>query len=193
MYFRTNSVFGVRPNSRLQHRSGVTFRRDAPWSTRVPPSGCPGLLIAAFGSRRRHSTGNPNRYRLTLLSKISQSAFPGKIRKTAADLEILVDLYLKIIRVLEILAIGFEGAGYDAGNVHRSEMFRLQRRSNAERHLQAIDFVADLNHRLQDAMVDILLSVIQSFRRTMDRPPKKETSAIHVYQDSWRTVREHAG
>ncbi|MDE0533248.1 MAG: DUF4158 domain-containing protein [Albidovulum sp.] len=30
-----------------------------------------------------------NRYRLTLLSKISQSTRPGKIRKTAADLEIL--------------------------------------------------------------------------------------------------------
>ncbi len=115
-----------------------------------------------------------NRYRLTLLSRISQSTRPGKIRKTATDLEILTDLYGKIATVLEILDIGSEGVRYYAGGVHRSEMFQLQRRSDADRYLHAIAFIADQHHRLQDAMVDMLLSVMQSFRTTVDREHKEE-------------------
>ena len=115
-----------------------------------------------------------NRYRLTLLSRISQSTRPGKIRKTAADLVILTDLYGKIAPVLEILDIGSEGVRYYAGGVHRSEMFQLQRRSDADRYLHAIAFIADQHHRLQDAMADMLLSVMQSFRTTVDREHKEE-------------------
>lgn len=115
-----------------------------------------------------------NRYLLTLLSRISQSTRPGKIRKTAADLEILTDLYGRIAPVLEILDIGSEGVRHYAGGVHRSEMFQLQRRSDADRYLHAIAFIADQHHRLQDAMVDMLLSVMQSFRTTVDREHKEE-------------------
>ena len=115
-----------------------------------------------------------NRYRLTLLGRISQSIRPGKIRKTASDLEILTDLYGNVAPVLEILDIGSEGVRYYAGGVHRSEMFQLQRRSDADRYLHAIAFIADQHHRLQDAMADILLSVMQSFRTTVDREHKEE-------------------
>ncbi len=115
-----------------------------------------------------------NRYRLTLLGRISQSTRPGKIRKTVADLEILAELHGKITPVLEILDIGSEGIRYYAGGVHRSEMFQLQRRSNADRYLHAIAFIADQHHRLQDATVDMLLSVMQSFRTTVDREYKNE-------------------
>ena len=53
-------------------------------------------------------------------------------------------------------------------------MFQLRRRSDADRYLHAIAFIADQHHRLQDAMVDILLSVMQSFRTTVDREHKEE-------------------
>ena len=118
-----------------------------------------------------------NRYRLTLLSRISQSTRPGKIRKTAADLEVMTDLYGKIAPVLEILDIGSEGIRHYAGGVHRSEVFQLQRRSDADRYLHAIAFIADQHHRLQDAMVDMLLSVMQSFRTTVDREHRDEVFA----------------
>ena len=118
-----------------------------------------------------------NRYRLTLLSRISQSTRPGKIRKTAADLEAVTDLYGKIAPVLEILDIGSEGIRYYAGGVHRSEVFQLQRRSDADRYLHAIAFIADQHHRLQDAMVDMLLNVMQSFRTTVDREHRDEVFA----------------
>ena len=118
-----------------------------------------------------------NRYRLTLLKTFSQSARPGKIRETASDFETLSDLYRKIMSVLEILDIGPEGLRYYAGGVQRSEMFQLQRRSDADRHLHAIAFIADQHHRLQDAMVDILLSVMQSFEAGATRDHKEAVFA----------------
>ena len=114
-----------------------------------------------------------NRYRLTLLKKSPHSARPGKIRETAADLQILSDLYRETTPVLEILNIGPEGIRYHAGGVRRSEMFQLQRRSDADRYLHAIAFIADQHHRLQDAMVDMLLSVMQSFESAVIRDHKE--------------------
>ncbi len=121
--------------------------------------------------------GGESRYRLTLLKRISQSTRPGMIRKTVADLEVMADLYERVTPVLEILDIGTEGVRHYAGGVHRSEMFQLQRRSDADRHLHAIAFIADQHHRLQDAMADILLSVMQSFRTTVDREHRDEVFA----------------
>ena len=118
-----------------------------------------------------------NRYRLTLLKTFSQSARPGKIRETASDFETLSDLYRKIISVLEILDVGPEGIRYYAGGVQRSEMFQLQRRSDADRHLHAIAFIADQHHRLQDAMVDMLLGVMQSFEAGATRDHKEAVFA----------------
>ena len=118
-----------------------------------------------------------NRYRLTLLKTFSQSAAPGKIKETAADFETLSDMYRQITSVFEGLAIGTEGIRYYAGGVQRSEMFQLQRRSHADRYLHAIAFIADQHHRLQDAMVDLLLSVMQSFETAATRDHKEEVFA----------------
>ena len=125
-----------------------------------------------------------NRYRLTLLKKISQSARPGRIKETVADLEILSDLYRQIRPVLECLDLGPEGVRYYAGGVQRSEVFQLQRRSDADRFLHAIAFIADQHHRLQDAMVDILLSVMQSFEAAAERDHKEEVFARRKTEDA---------
>ena len=69
------------------------------------------------------------------------------------------------------------GIRYYAGGVQRSEMFQLQRRSDADRHLHAIAFIADQHHRLQDAMVDMLLSVMQSFEAGATRDHKEAVFA----------------
>ena len=56
-------------------------------------------------------------------------------------------------------------------------MFQLQRRSDADRHLHAIAFIADQHRRLQDPTIDILLSDTQSFRSTVDRQHMDEVFA----------------
>ena len=89
----------------------------------------------------------------------------------------LSDLYRKITSVLEILDIGPEGVRYYAGGVQRGRTFQLQRRLDADRYLHAIAFIADQHHRLQDAMVDMLFSVMQSFEAAAARDHKDEVFA----------------
>ena len=113
-----------------------------------------------------------NRYRLTLLKKFSQSAAPGKIKETVVDFETLSDLYRQITPILERIDIGTEGIHYYAGGVQKSEMFQLKRRSAADRYLHAIAFIAARHHRLQDALVDLLLNVMQSFKTAATRDHK---------------------
>ena len=104
-----------------------------------------------------------NRYRLSLLKKLSQSSRPTKVREAAEDFSTITDLYDSIAPVLEVLDLGREGIRYYAGGVLRSEIFQLHRRAEADRHLHAIAFIADQHHRLHDALIDRLLSVVQSF------------------------------
>ena len=121
--------------------------------------------------------GRTNRYRLTLLKRIPQSTRPGKIKETAADFEILADLHRKIMPVLETIGLSSEGIRYYAGGVHRGEIFQLRRRSDADRHLHAIAFIADQHRRRQDALVDMLLNVMRSFETTVGREHREEMFA----------------
>ena len=122
-------------------------------------------------------TREDNRYRLTLLKKILQSTRPGKVKRAVDDLEDLKNLHDKIEPVLGVLNIGFDGIRYHAGAVYRSDIFHLQRRSEADRYLHVIAFIADQHNRLHDALVDVLLSVMQSFKTTVEREHKEDVFA----------------
>ncbi|MEM6933622.1 MAG: Tn3 family transposase [Pseudomonadota bacterium] len=76
--------------------------------------------------------------------------------------------------MLEALDLGREGVRYYAGGVLRSEMFQLHRRAETDRHLHAIAFIADQHHRLHDALIDRLLSVVQSFDTAAARDHKDQ-------------------
>lgn len=115
-----------------------------------------------------------NRYRLSLLKKISQSARPTKVRESADDFRAISELYAEIAPVLEALDLGAEGIRYHAGGVLRSEMFQLRRRADADRHLHAIAFIAHQHHRLHDALIDRMLSVGQSFETAAARDQKDQ-------------------
>ena len=115
-----------------------------------------------------------NQYRLGLLKKISQSARPTKVRESAEDFRAVSELYAEVGPVLEALDLGAEGVRYYAGGVLRSEMFQLRRRADADRHLHAIAFIAHQHHRLHDALVDQLLSVVQSFETAAARDHKDQ-------------------
>jgi hypothetical protein len=115
-----------------------------------------------------------NQYKLGLLKKISQSARPTKVRESAEDFRAVSELYAEVGPVLEALDLGAEGVRYYAGGVLRSEMFQLRRRADADRHLHAIAFIAHQHHRLHDALVDQLLSVVQSFETAAARDHKDQ-------------------
>ncbi len=113
-----------------------------------------------------------SRYRLTLLKKQSQSTKPTKIRESVADFQTICALYHEIAPVLEMLDLGLDGVRYYAGSVLRSEIFQIRRRSDADRHIHTLAFIAHQHHRLQDNLVDVLLSVVQTSQNTAQRAHK---------------------
>lgn len=125
-----------------------------------------------------------NRHRLTLLKKLSQSTKPSKIRESTADFQAISELYDQITPLLGVLDLGPEGIRYHAGSVLKSRIFQLQQRADADRHLHIIAFIAHQHHRLQDALVDMLLSVIQSFENAAARDHKDQVFERRKTEDA---------
>ena len=69
-----------------------------------------------------------NRYRLTLLKKLSQSTKPTRIKEGVADFERLAALYDQLEDILSVLDLGIAGIRYYAGSVLKSEVFQIHRR-----------------------------------------------------------------
>lgn len=105
-----------------------------------------------------------NRYRLTLLKKLSQSTKPTKIKEAVADYETLTGLHDRLRGTLEALDLGVAGIRYYAGSVLRSEVFQIQRRTAADRHIHAAAFVAHQFYRTQENLIDLWLSVMGAFQ-----------------------------
>ena len=122
------------------------------------------LLDALFTA-----SDDQNRYRLTLLKKLSQSTRPTKIKEAVADFEVLSDLHGQLGSVLSKLDLGTAGIQYFAGSVLRSEIFQMQRRDQNDRYIHAAAFVAHQFYRCQDNMIDLWLSIMASFKSTAAR------------------------
>ncbi|MDA0813878.1 MAG: Tn3 family transposase, partial [Verrucomicrobia bacterium] len=114
-----------------------------------------------------------NRYRLTLLKKLSQSTKPTRIKEAVADFETLAALHSQLEDILSILDLGVAGIRYYAGSVLKSRMFQLQQRSDIDRYIHATAFVAHQFFRMQDNLVDLWLSVMASFQTAVSRDHKE--------------------
>ena len=110
-----------------------------------------------------------NRYRLTLLKKLSQSARPTKIKEAIADHETLADLHDQLAGPLSALDLGAAGIQYFAGNVLRSRLIQLQQRADNDRRIHAAAFVAHQFYRTHDNLIDLWLSVMASFHAKATR------------------------
>lgn len=115
-----------------------------------------------------------NRYRLTLLKKLSQSTKPTRIREAIADFETLTALHGELETILSVLDLGVAGIRYYAGSVLKSRMFQLHQRSESDRYIHAAAFVAHQFFRSQDNLVDIWLSVMASFQTATSREHKEK-------------------
>lgn len=115
-----------------------------------------------------------NRYRLTLLKKLSQSTKPTRIREAIADFEILTALHGELETILSVLDLGIAGIRYYAGSVLKSEIFQIHRRETNDRYIHAAAFITHQFFRSQDNLVDIWLSVMASFQSTASREHKEK-------------------
>ena len=81
------------------------------------------------------TTDDQNRYRLTLLKKLSQSARPTKIKEAITDYETLADLYGQLAGPQSAIELGAVGIQYFAGSVQRSRLIQLQQRTDNDRRI----------------------------------------------------------
>lgn len=102
------------------------------------------------------------RYRLTLLKKPYQSTQPSKIKANLADLNILQTLYHDLIPVVKRLDLSYERIRYYAYSVIKAQVPQISRRTNEDRYLHLIAFVVYQTFRLNDTLIDTLLSAVQN-------------------------------
>ena len=100
------------------------------------------------------------RYCLTLLKTPSQSTRPLKIRANLSDLNILQTLYLDLKPVVQRLDLSYECTRYYAYSVIKAQIHQVSRRADHLLHL--IAFVTFQTFKLNDTLIDALLSAVQA-------------------------------
>jgi TnpA family transposase len=128
------------------------------------------------------------RFKLTLLKKISQSTRPKKIKATMEDWQTLRELYDELAPIIVSLPLTHDGIRYYANSVLKSQVFQVLRRDEGDCHLHLVCFIAHQFYRLQDTLIDILLTVTQNALNTCKRTHKEQYYAARLNQR--RTVRD---
>ena len=113
------------------------------------------------------------RYRLTLLKRPFQSTRPLKIRANLADLDTLQTLYLDLKQVMQRLDLSYECARYYAYSVIKAQIPQVSRRADHDRLLHLIAFVAYQTFRLNDTLIDTLLSAVQAAVNSVEKAQKE--------------------
>jgi hypothetical protein len=126
--------------------------------------------------------GKTSAYKLTLMKKLSQSTKPSKVKERVVDLSLVRGLYDQLSPTLQFLALMPGGIRYYAESVLRSEIFQLTRRDDPDRYLHVIAFIAHQFYRLQDNLVDVLLTSLRSFQNGAIREHKEQCYARREQQ-----------
>jgi TnpA family transposase len=124
------------------------------------------------------------RFKLTLLKRISQSTKPLKIKATLDDWQTLRTLYQELDPIVAALDLTQEGIRYHATSVMKSQVFQISRRAEDDRHLHLICFIAHQFYRLQDTLIDVLLTVTQATQNVCKRICKDKHYAARKDQSN---------
>ena len=127
------------------------------------------LLTKEEGANGDQST---QRYKLTLLKRFTLSTKPGKIKANVADMRILRDLHHGFEAVIDSLDLSQEGLRYYATAALKLRSFQLFRRSDDDRNLHLLCFIAHQFYRVQDTLIDAMLASVQNFRNGCKREHK---------------------
>jgi TnpA family transposase len=113
------------------------------------------------------------RYRLTLLKKPFQSTRPSKIRANLTDLNTLQSIYLDLNPVVQRLNLSCEHIRYYAYSVIKSQIPQVSRRAADDRFLHLIAFVVYQTFKLNDTLIDALLSAVQAAINAAEKEQKE--------------------
>ena len=113
------------------------------------------------------------RFQLTLLKRFSQSTKPTKIKANIADLRTLRPLYQELESVITALDLSPDGIRYYANAVLKARIGQVSRRTDDDRHLHLVCFIAHQFLRLHDVLVDIVLISVQHVLNVCQREHKE--------------------
>ena len=122
------------------------------------------------------------RFKLTLLKQLSQSTKPSKIKATLEDWRVLHALYEELTPVIASLDLTHEGLRYYANAVLKSRAFQVAQRTEDDRHLHLVCFIAHQFYRVQDTLIDLLLTVVQNALNACKRRHKDRYYAARTEQ-----------
>jgi len=132
------------------------------------------LFVQSSGLDDKPVSSQTAAYKLTLLKKLSQSTRPSKIKERVGDLVLLKELFKSLQLTLNACRLNHEGIRFYATSVIKSEIFQMTRRQAEDRHLHIIAFIAYQYFRLQDNLIDVLLSSLQNYQNSALREHKEQ-------------------
>lgn len=142
-----------------------------------------------------HGQSQNSPYKLTTLKKLSQSSKPAKVNERVSDFMFLENLHQKLHPVLSVLNLDHAALRYYAGSVIKSEIFQMARRSEEDRTIYMIAFIAHQFFSLNDNLVDVFLSTVKTFENSSSREHedqcferrKEQTRSLQLLLDKIET------
>ncbi len=135
------------------------------------------------------SEGGGRRYLVTALKRHSQSVRPQEVKVRLANHGKLSQLYERLDPLVGALGWDPKSVRIYAQAVIKSDVKDLRRRSQADRHLHLIAFVAHQYYTLQDNLIATLLSSVKAAENTAAREHKDWCYAERKSQAAKLTAR----
>jgi hypothetical protein len=113
-------------------------------------------LDSLLEKQPKSSNDESRRYSLTLLKKPFQSTKPSKIKVNLTDLETLLEFYLDLKPIVNLLALRYECIRHYAHSVIKFQIPQVSRRATGDRYLHLIAFIVFQTYKLNDTLIDTL-------------------------------------
>ena len=126
-------------------------------------------------------------YKLTLLKRFSHSPKPQQIAKNIEAFDTLHEMFLTISPVLKTLNLNVEGLRHYAQSVNKGQIFQTLRKTDDNRYLQLVCFIAHQYYTLQDVLVDTLIIAVTASFNMAERLAKEQYyKTRHAQSDNVR-------
>jgi len=114
-----------------------------------------------------------SQYKLTLLKSFSQSLRTNKIAENIQAFDVLYELFLIAYPIVKKLDLNNKGIRYYATSVHKNQIFQIKRKADNNRYLHLLTFVTHQFFKLQDTLVETLISSVTSSYNTAEKKAKE--------------------
>jgi TnpA family transposase len=125
-------------------------------------------LIDKLFTKSKHD-GMSETYRIVTLKRFTHKLRPHQIKKNTEAFDTLHELFMQVKPILDSLHLSVETIKHYATQVQRSRVFQITRKTDADRYLVTICFIAHQYFVLQDVFVDTLLASVVAAYNSAER------------------------